>query len=469
MEYTEDTEYTPEIIDQCSQLQRDECDVVQSIYPDYISINSKHTIKLEIPIEFSDTRTVQVIDDGTLSSSSPSQVNIQSLPPLLLTLILPQSYPLLSPPTIVSLSITHSWLPRSSITNLKTNLVGIWEQNGEPGEREAVLYSWIDHLASGTFLESLHLLNSNNTIQIPHPSPTHLTALLLSSSTSHSQSIFKSTSHPCPICLSSLPGSKCILLPGCEHTFCKPCLEEYWGMCIAEGSVEGVGCPGETCVKARAQGSEGEGEKARQVEVGEVVKRVCGEDGWVRWSWLLEKRDLERDPTIIHCPLEFCQTPVPAPKPIASNSTSSWDRLRTCHECGYSFCAMCKRTWHGPHIPCPIPTTSTSTSTFVLAQFDEEKANREWMEKCTTRCPNCEVGVEKSAGCNHMTCARCKTHFCYRCAQKLNPSNPYEHFSTPGLGCYSKLFGFRSREEEEGEEGGGLGDEEWWPVLVEDL
>jgi E3 ubiquitin-protein ligase RNF14 len=88
-------------------------------------------------------------------------------------------------------------------------------------------------------------------------------------------------------------------------------------------------------------------------------------------------------------------------------------------------------------------------------------------------CPTCRVHVEKSHGCNHvsarisypllrrvftahptpqMTCGKCKTHFCYRCGEKLLASNPYVHFSTPGRRCYSQLFDFNSD------------DHEWEPV-----
>ena len=41
-----------------------------------------------------------------------------------------------------------------------------------------------------------------------------------------------------------------------------------------------------------------------------------------------------------------------------------------------------------------------------------------------------------------MTCIKCGVHYCYRCGAKLDPQNPYRHFSTPGLRCFSKLFDF---------------------------
>lgn len=47
-------------------------------------------------------------------------------------------------------------------------------------------------------------------------------------------------------------------------------------------------------------------------------------------------------------------------------------------------------------------------------------------------------------------------HFCYRCGAKLDPSNPYKHFSTVGYACYSKLFDVQSQEDDEGH----------WPLEV---
>jgi E3 ubiquitin-protein ligase RNF14 len=69
-----------------------------------------------------------------------------------------------------------------------------------------------------------------------------------------------------------------------------------------------------------------------------------------------------------------------------------------------------------------------------------------------------EADIEGSHGCNHMTCGKCKHHFCYRCGEKLDPTDPYKHFSTPGLRCYSKLFDFQSGQ-----------DDEWQPIEGFDL
>ena len=94
----------------------------------------------------------------------------------------------------------------------------------------------------------------------------------------------------------------------------------------------------------------------------------------------------------------------------------------------------------------------------LVRKFEEDRANREWLDKSTMACPGCGVRTEKSMGCNHvchlfrllcdrlviyesqMTCGKCSQHFCYRCGGKLVGSDPYEHFSRRGHPCYRKLF-----------------------------
>jgi E3 ubiquitin-protein ligase RNF14 len=76
----------------------------------------------------------------------------------------------------------------------------------------------------------------------------------------------------------------------------------------------------------------------------------------------------------------------------------------------------------------------------LIAKVKEDLANKAWMDASTQACPICTVRVQKSMGCNHMTCWKCGGHFCYRCGAKLKGTNPYSHFSTPGIPCYNQLF-----------------------------
>jgi len=121
-------------------------------------------------------------------------------------------------------------------------------------------------------------------------------------------------------------------------------------MCIQEGDIDRVSCPDPECVKKGSEAGE------------EEVARVVTEAELQRWKWLREKRAYERgtstfnpafslphilllDPTIIHCPIAVCQSPVPKPADIDDNSGSGWNKFRQCPKCWFSFCAFCKRTW----------------------------------------------------------------------------------------------------------------------------
>ena len=51
----------------------------------------------------------------------------------------------------------------------------------------------------------------------------------------------------------------------------------------------------------------------------------------------------------------------------------------------------------------------------MVGKYLEEEENKKWLDERTRACAGCGVRVEKSHGCNHMTCGRCGAHFCYRC------------------------------------------------------
>lgn len=269
----------------------------QSIYPECVSSEiTDGTLKLEIPIEFDVPRKVCLVQDGTLATSSTSDADDQlilflsSLPPLMISMILPPSYPLNSPPCLVSVRAIHLWMPY--INRLKDLLTNMWQ----PGE--GVLYNWIEFIRNGEFLSALlppfhpeesefrYVCQVNNTCavlilrRIPHPSPRILATILKDSEAALKSIQFTQNSYPCSICLSSLKGSKCIQL-SCNHVFCRPCLEDFWKMCIAEGDVSRVGCPDPECVKEK-----------READAQEVA-RIVTEAEMERWRWLKEKKNLE--------------------------------------------------------------------------------------------------------------------------------------------------------------------------------
>lgn len=444
---------TIEDLETCQGLQLEELEVLESIYPECISSQkSDGTLKLEIPIEFGIPRSVTVKASGPNAPHTNHHDELLSLtvlPPILLEVLLPPSYPLYLPPSIILIRATKNWLVNHLA--LQAALSQKWESG------ESALYSWVEYIRSGDFFKDIgSILSDDVTFQIPHPTPQLLASALVEFDSSSKTAQFSQNSYPCSICLTHLKGHKCLQL-SCNHIFCRSCLEDFWQLCITEGDVERVGCPDPACVK--------EGRLASQEE----IIRVVPEAEVQRWRWLKNKQELERDPTILHCPVPFCQALVQ--KPVGTDTESRWDAFRQCPTCSFSFCAFCKYTWHGPISPCPISHTEQLIQEYLkedtegrntlelrygrrlvhslVARYEQEQSTKQWIHSSTTSCPGCKSSVEKSMGCNHMTCTRCKHHFCYRCGENLNPDDPYAHFSVPAQRCYKKLFDWDESNEEE--------------------
>lgn len=128
---------------------------LQSIYPDCVSGDVTGGVKkLEIPVEFEEPIPIFVVSDGTtdVAQFAPEGVDsppisASSLPPVLLELIFPPSYPISMPPLILSLHAVNSWL--FSTKRLQQKLLSMWQ----PGE--GVLYAWVEWIRSAEFLEFL--------------------------------------------------------------------------------------------------------------------------------------------------------------------------------------------------------------------------------------------------------------------------------------------------------------------------
>ncbi|KAF9042082.1 RWD-domain-containing protein [Panaeolus papilionaceus] len=444
--------HTEELIQQCLLSQQDELIALESIFPDCILNNPANgSLKLQISIQFSEARSVLITspspsssDDTNTPTESIQTLSVTTLPPLVFTITLPLTYPLLAPPEILSVQATHAWLPE--VSALTRSLLAMWQLG------ENILYGWIDYLQAGEFLHDLGYISTDDQdcIKILHPAPPILAPLLLQYNHTTTSSLFSQSTYACSICLEHHKGSKCIQLPSCSHVFCHPCLSDFWGMCIQEGDVDRVGCPDPECVKQKSV--VGEEEVARVVSAGEVE----------RWRWLVQKKEFDRDPSIVYCPFNGCQSPVRKPQGVEPDS--GWDRFRQCDSCHYAFCAFCKYTWHGPITACRIEHRDLVVHEYLSALEDsperdflekrygaalvkrlveqhmQDEACKQWIDQSTTVCPGCEVNVQKSEGCNHMSCWKCTHHFCYRCGISLDPAAPYAHFSDEKSGCFKKLF-----------------------------
>lgn len=77
-------------------------------------------------------------------------------------------------------------------------------------------------------------------------------------------------------------------------------------------------------------------------------------------------------------------------------------------DCGASFCHNCEGAYHG-QIPC--------------GSIDPESL-KFMMDNKFKMCPHCSKMIEKTDGCNHISCS-CGAHFCYECGRKYDSSRSH--------------------------------------------
>lgn len=389
------------------------------------------------------------------------------LPPLNLQIELPDGYPSLKPP-LFTVTTYPAWLSQNRLNELIDDGKRLWEESG----RDLVVFNYIDHLqqmsenAFGIAQDSQHVVVL----------PWDLKISLLDFDIKSKREKFEQETFECGVCLEPKKGLNCHRLLLCSHVFCIPCLQDFYNTCIQEGDVDNVKCLSPDCGKNTTLDNvdldvpvrEGQfpvksGRRRRHdrtLNPSELLQIPLDQETVQRYVRLKRKKKLESDKSTVYCPRQWCQGAArskryPKPKdPINDDLEVSSDeedgpttfdplgpedqlpavseRLAVCEDCGYAFCCVCRKGWHGELVRC-YPRLDAERS-------EAEKASEAYIKKHTAPCPTCDTRCQKAMGCNHMICFQCGTHFCYLCSHWLVESNPYQHFNNPNNGCYMKLW-----------------------------
>ncbi|CAO2648354.1 Nn.00g076210.m01.CDS01 [Neocucurbitaria sp. VM-36] len=420
----------------------EELDTLQSIYPELVlDSNQPYTATLDLLVAPTKPLPVTFEPDNDVE-------RLAYLPPLHLEIILPADYPTTTP-AFVKPSTSPSWLPEHVLNKLADEAKSIWEEYGGG----TILFSYISSLqeqAEVSFgLEDLTL-------------PSSMRKELVEYSRRMKKELFDKETFDCEVCLEPKKGSVCYRMDRCSHVFCIACLQDYYNNCIKEGDVNNVKCMSTDCGKSGTKGK-----KDRLLSPKELLQIPIPREQVERYAKIKRKKKIESDPTIIFCPRSWCQGAMRTdtyPKIIdvsqmddsdseaedtdpaqqgGSNSATGpekrnvgvrgMERLAVCEDCNLAFCVVCLASWHGDFVRCE-PRDATQLT-------EEDQASLNFILKNTSPCPYCSVPCQKSHGCNHMTCAQCKTHFCYLCGAWLNPDHPYAHFNDPkNKHCFQRLM-----------------------------
>lgn len=323
--------------------------------------------------------------------------NFEHLPPLILTCLLPRSYPSKEPPYF---TLTAKWTDGPNVSLLCQMLDTIWAEL----PREEVVYRWIEWIRSS----SLPHLGFDNKITLGPDIPTHkgddraisrsislesVIPSMLSYSSKKAYQVFLEDLHMCMICLNQSKGSNFIKLP-CQHMFCFECMETLCRMHVKEGTLFQLVCPDTKCSASIPP---------------YLLKRLLGEEEFERWDKLTLKKALDSMSDVVHCPR------------CAIGCLEDEDNNAQCPKCCFVFCSVCKDRRH------PRKLCLTLEEKIQLQQASGRGATRGMVEMLSIKalysdvksCPKCRMTISKTKGCNRVVCSSCGQAFCFLCGEAI--------------------------------------------------
>ncbi|XP_065178530.1 E3 ubiquitin-protein ligase RNF14-like [Sycon ciliatum] len=449
----------------------EELDVLSSIYPSsqFQRVPGEYAGVCYASPDLDDGIMVQFTekDDQPSSPSRFSDLSLSHLPDIALTFQLPETYPETTGPEY---TLACKWLTPQQLTKVCQKLDELYLE-----VCDAIIFNWLQFLRDDVldFLsmtekrgDSMYMTVSvlpsragknaaaaaADGVDMRACQDVGSIAQLHRAMRAHNEDqravAFASAYHDCEVCFITQPGEKCIQFLPCHHAFCKECMKSYFEVQIAEGAVTSLHCPAGKC-ESQALPTQ--------------VQALVSQEQYGKYERLLLQRGLESMEEIVLCPARICQQPV-----VKDGGDSN---MATCAACKLSFCILCRRVWHGVN-PCSVSNsekaklvkkyqsgTKEERAALLkvygsrITRYVEESISEEWLTENSKACPSCGSHIQKTEGCNKMTCRRCRNNFCWMCLANLNRHNPYSHFSQQGSPCYNRLFDGMLDED---------GEQDWW-------
>jgi len=195
----------------------------------------------------------------------------------------------------------------------------------------------------------------------------------------------------CPVCFTE-PSVPTRLT--CGHSWCTSCLERYLVTAV-ENKTFPLTCLGNdaSCTQRIPF------PLARKILSGDDFAALCE----ASFFSYVHARTAE----FHHCPTADC---------AQVYRTASGGAILQCPSCLVRICSMCHMKAHDGF-------------TCEEREAEEDKLFYEWAATHDVKnCPGCKTPIERSEGCNHMTCTRCQTHICWECLATFPQGNGiYQH------------------------------------------
>ncbi|EAW48154.1 IBR domain containing 1, isoform CRA_f [Homo sapiens] len=86
------------------------------------------------------------------------------------------------------------------------------------------------------------------------------------------------------------------------------------------------------------------------------------------------------------------------------------DEQIQCPTCQFVWCFKCHSPWH-EGVNCKEYKKGDKLLRHWASEIEHGQRNAQ-------KCPKCKIHIQRTEGCDHMTCSQCNTNFCYRCGER---------------------------------------------------
>lgn len=193
----------------------------------------------------------------------------------------------------------------------------------------------------------------------------------------------------CRVCLEDKPIKP---LPCCKKAVCEECLKIYLSSQVQLGQVE-IKCPVTECFEF--------------LEETTVVYNLTHEDS-IKYKYFLELGRI--DSSTKPCPQCKHFTTFKKKGHIPTPSRSESRYKIQCPTCQFIWCFKCHSPWH-EGVNCKEYRKGDKLLRHWASEIEHGQRNAQ-------KCPKCKIHIQRTEGCDHMTCSQCNTNFCYRCGER---------------------------------------------------
>ena len=191
----------------------------------------------------------------------------------------------------------------------------------------------------------------------------------------------------CEICSEVFIPSDENTVKQCGHSYCNSCWYDFFSAQIQENKLTSIKCLNYECQESLND---------------EFILHLLNNNNELIKKYKKYKLEYEilNNPNKKNCPFPNCDSYLELKDPKNKDVTCLNN---------HTFCFSCLQKPHGK-LACDQKLDIS------MVEF----AKNNFVKKC----PNCNIITEKSSGCNHMTCTKCKYQWCWLCNGKYT----YEHY-----------------------------------------